>query len=1227
MNLTPSQRAAIEQRGSNLLVAASAGSGKTEVLARRCLALLADTAHPGDIERLLVVTFTRAAAAELRVRIARMLAEEAAQTRAAARRQHLRRQELLVNTADIGTIDSWCGRLVREHFAEVGVDMGFRVLGAEDAALLRRTQREALRDWLHRSDEVAAQRAREWIARAPRPSDAFLLDLVDRLSAFREHLVNPEEWLARQRVQAAADDTPAVLAAALAEECAFQHAQLGLLWDGAAADGLELLSDYRARLAAWRDRLGDAAGLSGVVREIAAFEIARGRTARGQPPPEERVEVTEVRARWLKKRLQERWSVDAVQTLLRHGGIVGPLTLTLLDLEQRYHEMLAGAKRAQAEYEFGDIQRMALDLLGTPDGLRGRAATAVARRLQRRYEHVLVDEYQDTSPIQVELLRLVTRAAPADGNRFMVGDVKQSIYGFREAEPRLFAELIDAFASGRAAGRVQYLSDNFRSHAGVLGPLNRLFALLFDRALGGTGFGPDEALQAGRAELPNPTLDGAPRVAVHVIVAAQRGGAAPSGGPAEEGAAAAAEAEAQAEAERMEREAQLAAEQIRQLLADGVHVLERGADGAPRLRPLRLGDVVVLLRSAAQNAALVARVLRANGLRCVAGGRESLLDTLEVRDVVNVLKLLVNRQQDVPLAAYLRGPLVGLADRELLEIRQRAPAQAEFYAAVAGAAQRADETGRRVAAALAQLEAWSLAARENELPALVQGIVQEGALTEFALALPGGAQRVALLRSLQSLAAAFNRGGQGSAEFVAYLESLAAEEVDPGALASGEEDAVRIMTIHGAKGLEFPVVFLLGTGSKFNQRSQADALQCDDGAGLGLRYSDYPLRTQVASARHFVIRERVRRRELEEELRLLYVATTRARERLVIVGWSSAEQWDKVQSRAARRGAALPLISRMSASSRLEWVLMAAAAGGLHLAAPDVPAALTLQRHTPDAIVVSPPPAAARAARGIAAEWSPEDEAWIARGRTLLTATPDEQLGRLPAVLSVSAVKELAARERTAETVAVLGPAQNPDGSATSALGRPAFATGPRAVDGRTVGTACHRFLQFADLDRIADAAAVRRQCEDLAAARLLTPEEAALVVVEDVVWLASTAEGRLLAEGGAAVRREVPFVYALPLGATGAHAILRGVIDCLVATPAGLVILDYKTDIPRDAADLAARIRGYSVQLQLYAEAAAAVFRRPVVRVALVFLRWRQVVAVPLERVPVGAWLELVER
>ncbi len=733
MRLTESQRLVIEHRGCSLLVAASAGAGKTEVLARRCAALVADRQHPCTVDRLLVVTFTRAAAAELRVRVARMLREQAERTTDVALREHLRRQELLVGAADIGTIDSWCGRVVREHFAEAGVDPEFTTLGEEDAHLLRGRVLDELLIWVHQDSAPPAQEARRWIARAAAPDDAFLRRLILCLNRFREHLVDPDVWFARRRAECATDDAAGVLAAALREECHFQCTQLRSLLKTLSSDDLPLLQPYVAALEDWHQRLTAAEQLPHVVREIGEFRITPTRQTRRNAAVAPA--VAEVQKRWLEQRLQKNWSPEAVDAILRHGASTNDLLRTLLDLEARYQQMLQAVKQAQATYEFGDVLRLTLDLLGRATGGPHREPTEIARRLQRRYEHILVDEYQDTSAVQVEILRLVTRRDRGQGNGFMVGDVKQSIYGFREAEPRLFVELADAFAAGREEGRVAHLSDNFRSHGDLLAALNDLFEELFARELGGTEYGPQQRLRAGRAsgEIPNPTLASTLRVQVHLI---EQDRGQDTGVSDDDGEV--------LQVERIEREAQLAADQIRQLLQAGVQIPERGADGQVTLRPLRLSDIVVLLRSAVQAAGQVARVLRLNGIPCLAGARESLLEAIEVGDVCNVLRLLVNRRQDVPLAAYLRSPLVALTEAELRQIRSVCPRPGtDFYAAVRHYCRLRprESLAVRLEAALGQLDRWAQAAREEDLPSLLRRILSETGLVLLARGLRGGEHR------------------------------------------------------------------------------------------------------------------------------------------------------------------------------------------------------------------------------------------------------------------------------------------------------------------------------------------------------------------------------------------------------------------------------------------------------------------------------------------------------
>ncbi|MFQ5806805.1 MAG: UvrD-helicase domain-containing protein, partial [Phycisphaerae bacterium] len=994
MNLTKSQQAAVEQRGGNLLVAASAGSGKTEVLARRCVSLIADPQCPCRVDQLLVVTFTRAAAAELRARLGQMLRQQAAETRHPRLRDHLRRQEVLLDTADIGTIDAWCARIVREHFAatETGVDPAFTILGEQQAVLLRAEAVAELFEWVYTANDRLAGAARDWILRNARPSDDFLRGLALELNSYREHLVNPEQWFARQLELHSRDgrevhaDAERVLAAALAAECQFQQDQLDeVIAAVASAAQREQFRTYRETLASWRGRVGDGAQVGPVVAELATFRFPRKPSGLGDRDAALREEI---KVRWFEARLKKRWNSDRVEDVLAHAGSTAELIVTLLRLAERYRTILDAMKRERATYEFGDVLRMALDLLGTPAAGQHREPTPVARLLQRRYEHILVDEYQDTSPVQVELLRLVTRSEPGRSNRFMVGDVKQSIYGFREAEPRLFTDLIDAFSHGCEEGQVLPLCDNFRSHSDLVGGLNRLFASLFDPALGGTRYADEERLRARRDEIANPTLDAAPRIELQLVFENTEGG---------EEADETSEREEGVPLERIEREARIAAARIHVLLAENVQIPERDSAGTVRLRPLRLADIVILLRSAKGNAPLLAAALRQAGIPGVASGRESILDSMEVQDVRCALALLANRQQDVPLAAYLRGPMVGLSAAQLLEIR-RAASGPGFYEAVEAYRVSGGDPAlvAKLAAAMEQLDHWAGAARRQELPVLLRQILRDTGLVHFAQALPGGEHRVAMLRALEALAAEFaTRGRHAVAEFVQYLDALAEGDVPPAVTAVTGEDVVRIMTIHAAKGLEFPVVFLLGTGAAFSRRPRRGNLVCDEQRGVGIEFFDYPARAELVNAAFLISRHAVDQRELEEELRLLYVSATRARERLVIVGHTPEKTWSDLHGRYAGSDGPPPLISRLSARSMLEWVMMGVAASHLDVPCNNARPLVRVKTHVSDALAP-----VEKAVRDTAPPDAPEltgaDRLWIERGRAWVEAAPDTSVAQLP---------------------------------------------------------------------------------------------------------------------------------------------------------------------------------------------------------------------------------------
>lgn len=1194
MKLTAQQLRAIDYRGGSLLVSASAGSGKTEVLAQRCLWLITQATPACDIDRLLVVTFTRAAAAELRARVARRLYELAAAAAAGAARDRLRRQAVLVDVADICTFDSWCGRIVREHFAAAGVDPAFRTLAPEDAALLRQETLDDLLDGLYRGSESLSGAALDLLARSAHTGDAFLRGWIEAIDAWLERVIDPAAWLAA--AQNTHDAPPEerrrtaqqTLSTALAGELAFQAAQLAAL-PAAELSACPLLQAYAQQLDAWHAALADGSeDIESLTRQIGDYTFA----ARGQLKAASPLTV-EVHDAWFKKRLVNVWDAQDVADMVQHAGASSALAAAALRLTVRFRELLAARKRQRGVLEFADVARRAIDVLSDDPT---RATGDVAARMRERYEHVLVDEYQDVSPIQAALLARVARHGAA-ANQFLVGDIKQSIYAFRSAEPRLFLDAQAALRGGREQGAVLALSDNFRSHPRLLEALNAVFGRLFSESFGGSAFLDDEALLARRPEAPNRTLDESARVSIHVI---------------DDEATPTADGEECDEGdelpERIDREAALAAKLILGLRARGVLVPKRSVDGeGVTLAPVRFSDVAILLRAARVNAARIAAVLRDAGIPCLTAGRESLLRAVEVQDVRAVLSLLAHRRQDVPMAAYLRGPFVGLSAQELLDIRAAQP-RGGFAAAVERyAAEGADPALRsRLQAGLSWLDELSSAARLHELPTILRRVIHGSGYELFARGQRGGSHRAELLAALERYAGQFARAGlSGVHEFVEFLDTVAKRELDIEAAVSAGDDAVRIMTIHAAKGLEFPFVFVLNAGAAFNSIRRSQAIQCDE-QGMGLRFLDYPQRRTLVTPEHPIIGRREQQREREEELRLLYVAATRSREMLTVIGHGSSTELAMIRERARCFGDRPPLATLLAAQSHLAWVLWAVACGGC-----DAPAAglATVESHA--AGEIHPPNAGAANAPGHAPASAPDDEAWIARAEGLIRGGAWRDASDWPAALSVSALKQAA--QATA-----------PEGHRLAAhaasLRRSLFDASAPETGAMASGIAVHRFLQFADLGQIDSTERVVAQIAALVAARRLSKDEAALIDPEPIAWFGHTPLGELVAARADAARRELAFVYLLPGDVPGDRIMTRGVIDCLIDDEHGLTIVDYKTDRVASAAELDARVDGYRTQVQLYARAAAAIAGRAVRAASLVFLNARRVVDL-LPAADDGAW------
>ena len=1112
MDWTQEQRLAIEARGNNILLSAAAGSGKTTVLVARVLALITD--GETDVDRLLIVTFTRAAAADMRAKLARELGK-----RAAEGDDRCRRSQLLLERASISTLHGFCAEFLRSHFEAAGVDPAFRVLdGAETRRLTDEALDEALEEAYQASDEALLKLD---YGRGPKGVAAMaqaLLAVLDERpepEAWLEEMLDGENlsgrWLAELSGAARRDIAHALLLTRQAIRCpdAAENCIAALEQDARRLEEMAALQEFDA-----------------LRRAALEFKQATPARVRGVTMCDEVKRLRQDAKKALDKIALK--NIDLAVSL-KDAEALRPQLRRLAQIALAAREKCAARKAELAALSYSDLEHRTLAALRDEN---------VARELRAQYDYIFVDEYQDTSDVQEAL---VARIARAD-NRFMVGDVKQSIYRFRQAEPSLFLDKYARYAAGDG-GVLLPLTMNFRSRPGILNFVNHVF----QRAMCG---GDSEIEYDARARLNhgNAELTGG-EVVMHLIEAPDAD-------------------EETAELKACEREAALIARRIRELMQ---------ANPALRYR-----DFAVLTRTRRGVLSRMAAVLTQAGIPAFAEGTESYFDSVEIMLALSLLKLTANRRSDVELIGALRSPMMNFTAEELAQIRIASPDTPFVDACMACAAGEGD-VARRLRAFFDRLDQWYLLSMSLGLGQLCRRVINESGLYDCAGALPGGAQRQNNLDQLCLNADRFDQNVSGAlTRFLKHCEKLRArgDGDDAPALASGE-DAVRLMTAHKSKGLEFPVVFGAMLSRRYGTRSMSAPLIAHRELGLGCLYCDPELQTRRRTLPQLAIAERAHREDSAEELRVLYVLLTRARDRLELVG--SIREYE-----AAQLHWHAMVDSPGAASSHLDVIMPALenAPEGLCrvVVHPNVDClGVGGAMGDADALLNAPPAAG--------------DDALL---RTLAWCYPDTDAARQPLKLTVTGLlREL----------------QGPD-APEEMLERPAFMVEtPARMTGTERGTAYHRVMQLLDFEPLHGlgtrdcACEVSRQLAACTAAGRMDETQYAAISASAIArFLCGDTGRRLMA--AQVVRREWPFNVmmrmseALLPGELGAgddrEILVQGAIDCCFVEGGKWVLLDYKTDRSGDAAALTARYRS---QLRLYALALERITGQEVAEIRLCLL------------------------
>lgn len=1187
---TEAQQRAIDARG-NVIVSAAAGAGKTAVLTERLTQLVAAGT---PVDRLLVLTFTRAAATEMKQRMEKRLRTAAAEAGDPEKQAYLRAQAGALGRAYISTVHAFCARVLRRHGHLLDLPPSVRVLDELETPVVVGRVRDALLTRLGAEEDAdyrtllaafggedaawaAVQQVAAFLQSQPEPA-RFLDDAARRY--------DDPQWMART-LQAVTDEARAALCAAVQT---LERARDALPPDWAGAIGTlddELLQlrgvllqteydAYRAGLLAFeRGRLTFPSG-------TAEADKAPAQAARKAV----KACVDAQRAQFFRPAAEER------ALLLGTGGVVRALRAVVL----QYEAAFAAEKRRLGAVDYADLEHMALKLL---------QMDAVAAEYRERFCYIAVDEYQDSNRVQEALLEAVRR----EDNLFFVGDVKQSIYRFRQAEPALFLEKLARF-DGAHGTRID-LTSNFRSAPDVLESVNDVFRAILTPETGELAYDARAALVPGRAGLSGGTE-------LHLIERALAG--APEEEPeedapeedAQQGGAGAGADEPLKDLLDAEVEARLVARRIRALMAGGT-VPDRDTGQA---RPLRYGDFAVLLRTRT-HAAHFAATLAQEGIPSYAQLSGGYFDSVEVLLALNLLRVVDNRRQDIPLLSVLRATGAGdgaFSGAELARIRAAHP-DGTFFDALeamaagageAGEAERAEPAGagekfgadtaaeagdaadaalaRRCAAFLARVAAWRAESRLVPVEALLARLYDETGLYAEMGALVGGAERQANLDALLARARAFEAGPErGVAAFLRFMDHSKEGNADLGAAQAVGADVVRILTIHRSKGLEFPVVFLCELGRRFRLDGQREDLLLHAAGGIGLRWIDGGVKRDTAARR--ALQQRLRREQLAEEMRVLYVGMTRAEHRLVLIGsWKNA-------ARLLAQAEAHPTPAQVLAcTAPLQWALMGTRA------------------HCDTRLHAREPLLAAAPASGRTAPLeAPGREAAEALARRLAWRYPFSAAAALPAKAAVS---DLARRmgAAAAEPPAFDPPRFLPAGAPEAAA----------ALTAAERGTAVHAVLAGLPLVPMEEVD-VRAHVEALVRAGRLTAAQAAAVPCAALSWLTRTPlYGRMAAS--VRVERELPFSHAVPAAALfGAAAgaepvLLQGVIDCCFLTDAGWVLVDYKTDRVPPGEPAARQAAAHAPQLRLYAGALAQLTGLPVAERLVVLLSARAIEPVPAD-------------
>ena len=1164
--LTPQQTQAVCDRGGKLLVSAAAGSGKTKVLVDRLLSYLTDPVSPANLDEFLIITYTKAAASELRGKIAAKLTERIAEE---PENRHLQKQMQRLFLTKISTVHGFCGDLLREYAYRLDLVPDFRIADENECQELRETVLQNLLDQAYQSDRQDEDFRMFVDTQGLGRDDRLVPDLIQKVyDSARCHL-DPGAWLnacMENSAEPGQDVSQTMWGEFLIEDLQ-EYLDLQMKVLRQCVDQAEMCAGLEKPTENLRSTLIQLQQL----RQYNSWDqiLQHGKVDYGRlvfpkknPDPDLTDRIKAARnacKKGLDKKLQA-FSDDSARIFSDMEQCAGG-TRGLVSLVRQFDEAYTKAKRNHRILDFGDLEHKTLDLLM---GKNRTAPTAAAREIGSRFREIMVDEYQDSNGVQDAIFAALTQERQ---NCFMVGDVKQSIYQFRLADPGIFLEKYNSYVNAENAkagqGRRVFLSHNFRSGPEVISAVNDVFFDCMSPQVGGLAYGEAEALREG---VPHETLP-SPAVELHAM---------------------------EVQEETYEEEAGYVAQRICEILSNGEMIRKEG-----RLCKAEPEDIVILLRSPGSVGRYYQKALESKGIRCACTGTNDLFDTEEVAMLRSFLQIIVNPRQDIPLISTLASPVFGFTADDLARIRSKNKKDS-FYDALT-------ESGLEKANAfLDLLTVLRRDARRYSLTQLLEQCFVRSRLDSIYGAMEGGEAKCMNLQAFYRLAVEYEQNGQRDlSQFLQHLDALKGRGIL--SAASKSAGCVNIMSIHKSKGLEFPIVFLCSLSRGFNRDSMHAQILCDKSLGLGLSVSDPQTRIRYPSAAKRAIMAKMAKESLSEEMRVLYVAMTRAGDRLIMT-YASRNLQGELEDISLRMDFDGGALLCRDVASPGKWILISAMrrmeAGQLH-GLGGRPGELRISDHPWKICVASAGEETALEIQQSSSAGEMPEHAEADLRAAISYRYPHSEATKAP---SKQTATDRKGRQKDTEVSEYT--------DAPVAFHRrwrlPSFVAMEK--DPKAVGNAIHGAMQYIRYENCTDPEGVHNEILRLCQEGFLSKEQAEMVDCSLISAFFETEPGKKL-RSGAECLREFKFSilddgmrYGESLA--GEEVLLQGVVDCALLEEEGITILDFKTDrVTPDT--LEAAVFRYRSQLDTYGEALTRIYEKPIKAKYLYFFRINQLIAV----------------